>query len=96
MRDVNVLRRTLLADGDWDRAAQSYAREHDRYHRIIHTSEEWLTEFFCGISDQARARRVKAMPFIIADPSRIPDPSSAVPNCRIDDSVRARFFGEIQ
>ncbi len=57
LRDVRVLSDTLLADDDWDKAAHAYASEHDRYYGVIHTCEDWLTEFFYGTSAEAKARR---------------------------------------
>jgi hypothetical protein len=94
LRDVRVLRVVLLADNDWDKAAHAYASEHDRHYGVIHTSEDWLTEFFFGISDEAKARRAKALPLINDDPTRIPDHIASGSDLPIDEGAKARFFGE--
>jgi hypothetical protein len=61
---------------------------------VIHTSEDWLTEFFYGTSAEAKARRDKAMPLINDDPTRIPDHIFSGPELPIDEGVKAHFFGE--
>jgi menaquinone-9 beta-reductase len=93
LRDARVLRDALLADDDWDRAADAYATEHDSYYKKIHDYEDLLTEFFYGTSSDARARRAKAMPLINEDPSRVPDHVFSGPELPLGDNVRARFFG---
>lgn len=94
LRDVRVLRDFLLADENWDLAASAYADEHDRYYGALHTWENWYTSFFFDRGERADARRAKAMPLIMADPSRVPDHLFCGPELPIDDSVRRRFFAE--
>ena len=94
LRDVRVLRDFLLADENWDLAARAYANEHDRYYKALHTWEDWYTTFFFDRGERADARRAKAMPLIMEDPSRVPDHLFCGPELPIDDSVRRRFFGE--
>ncbi|HLW71435.1 MAG TPA: NAD(P)/FAD-dependent oxidoreductase [Candidatus Binataceae bacterium] len=94
LRDVRVLRDALLADSDWDRAGHAYAREHDRYYHSVHTSEDWLTTLFYDRGELADARRAKALPRIMEDPTRVPDHLFSGPELPIDDAVRRRFFGE--
>jgi 2-polyprenyl-6-methoxyphenol hydroxylase-like FAD-dependent oxidoreductase len=94
LRDVRVLRDFLLADENWDLAARGYASEHDRYYGALHTWEDWYTSFFFDRGEQANARRAKAMPLIMEDPSRVPDHLFCGPDLPIDDSVRRRFFAE--
>src|SRR5207245_1348633 len=36
LRDVRVLRDHLLANDDWNKAAEAYAAEHDRYYGALH------------------------------------------------------------
>jgi hypothetical protein len=52
------------------------------------------TEFFYGISAEAKARRDKAMPLINDDPSRVPDYVFSGPELPLDEGVKARLFGE--
>jgi menaquinone-9 beta-reductase len=94
LRDVRTLRDALLANEDWAAAGEAYAREHDRYYGAPHTWEDWFTSFFYDRGDEADARRARAMPLIMEDPTRIPDYMAAGPDLPIDDSVRRRFFGE--
>jgi menaquinone-9 beta-reductase len=94
LRDVRVLRDSLLADEKWELAAGAYANAHDGYYKALHTWEGWYTSFFFDRGEQADARRTKAMPLIMEDPSRVPDHLFCGPDLPIDDSVRCRFFGE--
>ena len=95
LRDVRVLSEALLSDTDWDKAGHAYAVEHDRYYKALHTAEDWHTSFFYGRGEEADARRARAMPLIMADPSRVPDHLFSGPDLPADEDVRKRFFGEI-
>ncbi len=94
LRDVRVLRDQLLRLEDWDEAANAYAREHDRNFDVVHTWEDWFTTFFYDRGAEADARRTTATALIERDPTRVPDHMMSGPEVPIDDSVRARFFGE--
>jgi len=94
LRVVRLLRDVLLADDDWDKAADAYATEHDRYYGAVHSREDLLTEFFYGISAEAKARRDRAMPLINEDPSRVPDYVFSGPELPLDEGVKAHLFGE--
>jgi 2-polyprenyl-6-methoxyphenol hydroxylase-like FAD-dependent oxidoreductase len=94
LRDARVLRDALLADADWDRAARSYAAQHDKYFQTIHTVCCWLRSLFQAQGADADARRQKAMPGILADITRVPDHLFSGPECPLDETVRARFFGD--
>jgi menaquinone-9 beta-reductase len=94
LRDVRVLRDKLVADQDWDRAGHAYAEEHDRYYGAVHTCENWMTSFFYDRGEEADARRARAIPLIIEDPSRVPDHLFSGPDLPIDENVRKRFFAE--
>ena len=95
LRDVRTLSEKLLSNGDWEAAGNDYATEHRRYFSVIHTSCEWLRHMFQEQSPEADRRRAIAMPLIAEDPTRIPDHIMGGPELPIDDSVRARFFGEL-
>jgi 2-polyprenyl-6-methoxyphenol hydroxylase-like FAD-dependent oxidoreductase len=94
LRDVRALRDQLDATDDWSAAGQAYAREHDQYYGVLHTAEEWFTQLFMEIGPEAEARRARALPLIAEDLSRVPDILLDGPGPSIDDSLRARFFGE--
>jgi menaquinone-9 beta-reductase len=94
LRDVRALRDALLANEDWEAAGDAYAREHDRYYRVLHTWEDWYALLFYERGDEADARRARALPLLSEDPTRIPDYPFGGPDLPFDDGVRRRFFGE--
>ena len=94
MRDVRTLRDKLVADDDWDRAGHSYAEEHDRYFQVTHTMEDWLTQLFMDEGPAADARRLRAMPLIAMDPTRVPDALFSGPEVCLDEAARKRLFAE--
>jgi menaquinone-9 beta-reductase len=94
VRDVRVLRDHLLGHEDWDAAGHDYAAEHDRYYRVIHTVDNWLTEVLLAIGPDAEARRAKALPLIAQDATRVPDHYISGPELPLNDTIRQRFFGE--
>ena len=94
MRDVRVLRDDLLNHDNWDAAGHAYAEEHDRHYGVVHTLDNWFSDFFLTLSPEAEARRAKALPLIAQDGSRIPDIFGLGPETPADEIVRRRFFGE--
>lgn len=94
MRDVRVLRDKLLETDDWDAAGHAYAAEHDRYYGTVRTIEDWFTKLFMEVGPEADARRGRAMPRLMEDPTRTPDVLLAGPEEVLDEDRRRRFFGE--
>ncbi len=94
LRDVHVLRDALLANDDWGAAGEAYATEHDRYFGVLHTVEDWLTQFFYETGPAADERRNRAFPLIAQDPTRVPDALFSGPDHEVNDTMRRRFFGE--
>jgi menaquinone-9 beta-reductase len=94
LRDVRALSQRLLAHNDWDVAGHQYAIEHQRYFSVIHSSCELLRHIFQEQGPEADRRRTIAIPLIQEDPTRIPDHVISGPELPLDESVRARFFGE--
>jgi 2-polyprenyl-6-methoxyphenol hydroxylase-like FAD-dependent oxidoreductase len=94
LRDVRVLRDQLLATDDWDAAGHAYAQEHDRYNHIIHTVDNWMSEFHLTTGAEADARRARANPLIAQDPTRAPDHGFSGPEMPFGEEVRRRFFAE--
>jgi 2-polyprenyl-6-methoxyphenol hydroxylase-like FAD-dependent oxidoreductase len=94
LRDARVLRDALLANSNWDEAGHSFAEQHDRYFHNCHLATTWLRNVFQDQSPEAARRRQKAMPLIAEDPMRVPDHLFSGPEMPVDDSVRARFYGE--
>jgi 2-polyprenyl-6-methoxyphenol hydroxylase-like FAD-dependent oxidoreductase len=94
LRDVRVLRDQLLANSDWNAAGHAYAAEHDRYTHVIHTVDNWMTEFHLTTGADADARRARANPLIAEDPTRALDHGFSGPEMPFGDEVRRRFFAE--
>jgi 2-polyprenyl-6-methoxyphenol hydroxylase-like FAD-dependent oxidoreductase len=94
LRDARVLRDALLKHSDWDQAGHLYAEQHDTYYQRIRKVCCWLRSLFQEQGPEADARRQKAMPRILEDGSRVPDHLFGGPELPLDETVRARFFGE--
>jgi len=94
MRDVCILRDSLLASSDWDRAGHAYAEQHDTYFHRCHTACQMLRTVFQEQTPEAVRIRQRALPLIAEDPMRVPDHLVGGPELPVNDSVRARFFGE--
>lgn len=94
VRDVRVLRDSLLSQENWDEAGHAYAEAHDRHYGVIHTVDNWLSQMLFDIGPEAEARRARALPLLAKDPTRIPDHISSGPDLPADETVRRRFFGE--
>jgi 2-polyprenyl-6-methoxyphenol hydroxylase-like FAD-dependent oxidoreductase len=95
MRDARVLRDKLLETDDWQAAGSAYAFERNAYFMAQRTCEDWLTEFFYGIGQAADERRARAFPFIVQDPTRVPDHLQSGPESGpLDEAARRRFFAE--
>lgn len=94
VRDARVLRDQLCAHDDWEAAGHAYAAEHDRYYGVIHTVDNWLTEFFLALGPEAEARRARALPLIAQDGTRVPDHILSGPDLPMHETIRRRFFGE--
>jgi 2-polyprenyl-6-methoxyphenol hydroxylase-like FAD-dependent oxidoreductase len=95
LRDVRVLRDCLYSTDDWDKAANGYAAEHDRYYEVIHTVHSWLREIMMQPGPAADAIRLKALPLIAGDVTRVPDHGFSGPDLPFNAEVKARFYGEI-
>jgi 2-polyprenyl-6-methoxyphenol hydroxylase-like FAD-dependent oxidoreductase len=94
LRDARVLRDALVGDSDWGRAAHRYAEQHDNYFQATHTVCCWFRSMFQEQGRAADARRQKAMPGILADITRVPDHLFGGPELPMNETVRARFFGD--
>jgi menaquinone-9 beta-reductase len=94
VRDVRVLRDALLADADWDRAAHSYADQHDRHYGVVHAAENAISTLLMDVGPEADARRGKILPRIAADPTFIPDVMVSGPDVGFTVADRKRVLGE--
>ena len=91
---MRTLRDQLLASSDWDAAGHAYAEAHDRYYAVLHAVEDWLTRLFMEQGEAADARRQRALPLIMADPTRVPDVHVSGPDQPMGEAERIRFLGE--
>src|SRR5882724_13080137 len=86
--DVRSLSEKLLAGDDWDAAGHAYADEHDWCWEAIRVTDTWYTDLFLEIGAQADAARMRALPAILSDPTRVPDAAVSGPECRADETAR--------
>jgi 2-polyprenyl-6-methoxyphenol hydroxylase-like FAD-dependent oxidoreductase len=61
LRDVRTLSDLLATEADWDRAAATYAAEHDRYFGALRRVELWFTRVFWDRGAEAEAIRERAL-----------------------------------
>ena len=94
LRDARVLRDKLLADDDWDASGHAYAKDHDGYHSVLHTMENWNSRMLLGTGQEADALRARALPLWGEDRTRHPDTFINGPDHPVSETVRRRFFGE--
>jgi menaquinone-9 beta-reductase len=94
VRDARVLRDAVMTHPDWDEAGRLYAQQHDTYFHRMHTVCCWFRSLFQEQGPEAVARRQRAMPGIAEDFSRVPDHLFGGPELPMDETVRARFFGD--
>jgi hypothetical protein len=79
---------------DYAEAAQAYAAEHDLYYRRLYRIHSWFRDLWFGAGADAEALRVRALPRIAEDPSRIADFTALGPDAPSDEPARRRMFGE--
>lgn len=95
LRAARTLRDELSAGSDWEKAGHRYAKRCDATFQNVHRVTVWFRAVFQDQGPEAEARRKAAMPKIFEDLTRVPDHLFSGPDLPSDDSVRARFFGEI-
>ncbi|MEQ1882931.1 MAG: NAD(P)/FAD-dependent oxidoreductase [Burkholderiales bacterium] len=95
LQDVRILSERLSADPDWNRAAASYAQEHERRFAVNHDICNWYAEFFLRTGVEASLARARAFPKLAQDPTRVPDLFALGSDTPNDELARARFFGEV-
>jgi 2-polyprenyl-6-methoxyphenol hydroxylase-like FAD-dependent oxidoreductase len=94
LRAARVLRDELTDNSDWEAAGQRYAERHQRSFHACHAVESWVRSLFQDPSPEAAALRVRALPLIAEDPTRVPDHIFSGPDLPLNEQVRARLFGE--
>jgi len=94
LRDVRLLTEALRTEADWNAAGHAYAERHDVGHANVHAADGWYTDLFLDTGPEAEARRARALPKILEDPTRIPDTPLAGPGIVADEAARRKMFGE--
>jgi 2-polyprenyl-6-methoxyphenol hydroxylase-like FAD-dependent oxidoreductase len=95
LRDARLLRDRLLAESNWQHAAEAYADDHDDFYGRMRRLEAMETTLLFERGEEADRRRERAFALFERDPSRIPDVTGLGPEAPSDDVARARYFGEI-
>jgi 2-polyprenyl-6-methoxyphenol hydroxylase-like FAD-dependent oxidoreductase len=95
LRDVRLLRDRLLAEPDWQRAAEAYAGDHDDFYGRMRRLEAMETTLLFERGEEADRRRTRAFALFAKDPSRVPDTPGLGPEAPSDELARARYLGEI-
>ena len=94
LRAARVLRDELTNNFDWEAAGHCCAEQHKRSFHACHVVEGWIRTLFQDHSPEAAALRMRAMPLIAEDPTRVPDHIFSGPDLPFNEQVRARLFGE--
>ena len=94
LRDVRVLRDQLKATSDWHAAAETYAQQRTGYFDALHRIHDMNRELLTETGAEADARRARAFPKLMEDPSRRPDFIGIGPEAPSDENARRRFFGD--
>ena len=94
LRAARVLRDELTNNFDWEAAGHCCAEQHKRSFHACHVVEGWIRTLFQDPSPEAAALRMRAMPLIAEDPTRVPDHIFSGPDLPFNEQVRARLFGE--
>ena len=81
VRDVRVLRDSLLREKDWEKAGHDYASEHDRHYHVIHEVTQLLTKLFCSKVRQPTSDVPGLCPLSRKTRLAFPTTSSVGPTC---------------
>ncbi len=92
---VHQLRDRLLANDDWDTAAEQYARDHAESYGAVHRITSWFAELLYSIGPAADERRARVLPRLAAEPERAPDVVGLGPASPSDDAARRFLLGEV-
>ena len=94
LHDVRLLRDQLLANEDWTRAGDEYAKASSADLKALRNVTGWLAEILLEVGPEAKARREKVIPLLRSDKSRSPDFIALGPKVAHDETARRRLFGE--
>jgi 2-polyprenyl-6-methoxyphenol hydroxylase-like FAD-dependent oxidoreductase len=93
LRDVRLLRDALVADADWDRAADAYAEQHDDFWDRLHDVERLTAAALMSVGPDGADRRARAFEIL----EQVPELETWThgPEAGCDDAVRAQLLGGV-
>jgi 2-polyprenyl-6-methoxyphenol hydroxylase-like FAD-dependent oxidoreductase len=94
LRDLRLLRDRLLETDDWHAAARAYAADHDAFFAHVRRADTWFTDLFLDVGPHADALRARALPPLLADPTRLLDTPLSGPEVAATEAARRRFHGQ--
>jgi 2-polyprenyl-6-methoxyphenol hydroxylase-like FAD-dependent oxidoreductase len=93
LRDVRLLRDALVADPDWERAADAYAEQHDDFWDRLHDVERLTAAALMSVGPDGADRRARAFEIL----EQVPELETWThgPEAGCDDAVRAQLLGGV-
>jgi menaquinone-9 beta-reductase len=93
LRDVRLLRNSLLETKDWSRAAAAYAADHDDFFQRLRRAERLNAALHFAMGEEAEARRERAYGLMDKYPELNPDIAGLGPEARCNDHVIDALLG---
>lgn len=94
LRDVRLLRDSLLAFKDWSKAADAYAADHDDFFHRLRRAERLNATLHFSMGQSAEARRQRAYVLMDKNQELNPDMAALGPEARCSDHVINTLLGE--
>jgi 2-polyprenyl-6-methoxyphenol hydroxylase-like FAD-dependent oxidoreductase len=93
LRDVRLLRDELVADPDWEHAADAYAEQHDDFWDRLHDVERLTAAALMSVGPDGADRRARAFEIL----EQVPELETWTygPEARCDDAIRAQLLADV-
>ena len=93
LRDVRLLREALIAEPDWERAADAYAEQHDDFWERLHDVERLTASALMSVGPDGADRRARAFEIL----EQVPELETWTygPEARCDDAIRAQLLAGV-
>jgi 2-polyprenyl-6-methoxyphenol hydroxylase-like FAD-dependent oxidoreductase len=93
LRDIRLLRDALVADPDWERAAQAYAEQHDDFWDKLRDVERLTAAALMSVGPDGAERRARAFEIL----EQVPEFETWTygPEARCDDALRAQLLANV-